>query len=177
MYQSRINNGKKRTNRYEKHRALEGVEEGQGYAIVQDLIGNGRLRALCSDNIVRLAKIRGSLRKSSHKIIIEKNDLILVSFRDFEPDKVDVLHKYSYDEANQIMNAFEMPDCIQRAWNMTDKYTHSKENGDQVVFMADAEGPDKSENGKSGGIDKSMYPPSDDSDAESELDDDAIDKI
>jgi len=177
MYQSRINNGKKRTNRYEKHRALEGVEEGQGYAIVQDLIGNGRLRALCSDNVVRLAKIRGSLRKSSHKIIIEKNDLILVSFRDFEPDKVDVLHKYSYDEANQIMNAFEMPDCIQRAWNMTDKYTHSKENGDQVVFMADAEGPDKSGKGKTGGVDESMYPPTDDSDAESELDDDAIDKI
>lgn len=160
MYQSRINNGKKRTNRHEKHRALEGVEEGQGYAIVQDLIGNGRLRALCSDNVVRLAKIRGSLRKTSHKIIIEKNDLILISFRDFEPDKVDVLHKYSYDEANQIMNAFEMPDCIKRAWNMTDKYNNNKEDGDQVTFADDGASSDDG-----GGKDsKSMYPPLEDSD-------------
>jgi translation initiation factor 1A len=171
MYQSRISNGKKRTNRYEKHRALEEPEEGQSYAIVQDLIGNGRLRALCSDSVVRLAKIRGSLRKTSHKIIIEKNDLILVSFRDFEPDKVDVLHKYTYDEANLIMNTFELPECIQRAWNMTDKYTNNKEDGDQVVFVADNEIIDNKHTSK--GYDTSMYPPSDDSD----IDDSDIDKI
>lgn len=161
MYQSRINNGKKRTNRYEKHRALEEPEEGQSYAIAQDLIGNGRLRVLCSDNVVRLAKIRGSLRKSSHKIIIEKNDLILISFRDFEPDKVDVLHKYSYDEVNLIMSTFEMPPCIQHAWNMTDKYTQNKEDGDQVVFVAEG---DSITGNKSTSVDESMYPPLEDSD-------------
>jgi translation initiation factor 1A len=166
MYQSRISNGKKRTNRNDKHRALEGVEEGQGYAIVQDLIGNGRLRALCSDNVVRLAKIRGSLRKTSHKIIIEKNDLILISFRDFEPDKVDVLHKYSYDEANQIMNAFEMPDCIKRAWNITDKYSNTKEDGDHVTFADDGVSSDDGGDKDS----KSMFPPE-------EFDDSDIDGI
>ena len=140
MYQSRISNGKKRTNRHEKHRALEEPEEGQSYAIVQDLIGNGRLRALCSDNEVRLAKIRGSLRKTSHKIIIEKNDLILVSFRDFEPDKVDVLHKYTYEEANLIMQTFEIPDCIRRAWNISETHTdHTPDNTSHIVFENDSE--------------------------------------
>ena len=161
MYQSRISNGKKRTNRHEKHRALEEPEEGQSYAIVQDLIGNGRLRALCSDNEVRLAKIRGSLRKTSHKIIIEKNDLILVSFRDFEPDKVDVLHKYTYEEANLIMQTFEIPECIRRVWNMTDNYTDKAENADQVVFANDSEDDSGVGTGDKRGP---LLPPMDDSD-------------
>lgn len=140
MYQSRISNGKKRTNRHEKHRALEEPDEGQLYAIVQELIGNGRLKALCSDNQSRLGRIRGSLRKTSHKIIIEKNDLILVSIRDFEPDKVDVLHKYTYEEASLIMQTFEIPDCIRRAWNISD--THADNNNDDtshVVFAKDSD--------------------------------------
>ena len=140
MYQSRISNGKKRTNRHEKHRALEEPEEGQTYAIVQELMGNGRLKALCSDNQSRLAKIRGSLRKMSNKIIIEKNDLILVSFRDFEPDKVDVLHKYNYEEANLIMQTFEIPDCIRRAWNISDTHhNHTEDDTSNVVFEKDSD--------------------------------------
>ena len=136
MYQSRIANGKKRTNRETKNRHLEEPEEGQCYAIVQDLLGNGRLRALCSDNQIRLAKIRGSLRKSSHKILIEKNDLILVSMRDFE-DKIDVLHKYTYEEANYIIQTFEVPACIERAWNMTDKYNNDTTKDDNNVIFAE----------------------------------------
>jgi translation initiation factor 1A len=161
MYQSRINNGKRRTNRYEKHRALEEPEEGQSYAIAQDLIGNGRLRALCSDGVIRLAKIRGSLRKSSHKIIIEKNDLILVSFRDFEEDKVDVLHKYTYEEANLIMQTFEIPDCIRRAWTISDTYIENKDEASNVVFAV--ESGDDSDGGYRKRNDP-LYPPMDDED-------------
>ena len=94
------------------------------------------MRALCSDNQIRLAKIRGSLRKSSHKILIEKNDLILVSMRDFE-DKIDVLHKYTYEEANYIIQTFEVPACIERAWNMTDKYNNDTTKDDNNVIFAE----------------------------------------
>jgi initiation factor 1A len=164
MYQSRIANSKKRTNRETKNRHLEEPEDGQCYAIVQDLLGNGRLRALCSDNQIRLAKIRGSLRKSSHKIIIEKNDLILVSMRDFE-DKVDVLHKYTYEEANYIIQTFEVPACIERAWNMTDKYNTETKDDNNIIFAEEnnkytRDGKDKA----------SMYP----SDSEDERDTDTI---
>jgi translation initiation factor 1A len=160
MYQSMINNGKKRTNRDNKHRALEEPDEGQSYGVVQDMIGNGRLRCLCSDNVIRLGKIRGSLRKTSHKIIIEKNDLILISFRDFEPDKVDILHKYTYEEANLIMNTFELPDCIHRALNMTDKFTSVKDEDNHIIFTQEA----SDEEEKYTNRDKALYPPMDDDD-------------
>lgn len=162
MYQSRIANGKKRTNRETKNRHLEEPEEGQYYAIVQDLLGNGRLRALCSDNQIRLAKIRGSLRKSSHKIIIEKNDLILVSMRDFE-DKIDVLHKYTYEEANYIIQTFEVPACIERAWNMTDKYNNDSNTKDDnnVIFAEENNKYTRDTRDKA-----SIYPSDSDSDAD-----------
>jgi len=136
MYQSRIKNGKSRSNRDEKHRGCIEPEEGQEYAIAQELIGNGRLRALCEDGKVRIARIRGSMRKSSRKVLIDKGDLILVSRRDFEEDKVDVIHKYTHEEATDIANSKKkgLPDAILRAWTNNDI-----DEDDNVVFMNDSQ--------------------------------------
>jgi len=38
-------------------------EEGQEYAQVQSMLGNGRLRAMCFDGKVRLGTIRGKMRR------------------------------------------------------------------------------------------------------------------
>jgi translation initiation factor 1A len=38
-------------------------EEGQEYAQVIKMLGNGRLEAFCFDGVSRLAHIRGKLRK------------------------------------------------------------------------------------------------------------------
>ena len=38
-------------------------EEGQEYAQVVKMLGNGRLEAFCFDGVSRLAHIRGKLRK------------------------------------------------------------------------------------------------------------------
>lgn len=118
MYQSRIKNGKKRTNRDEKHRGVIEPEEDQEYAIVQDLVGNGRLRVLCMDTKTRIARIRGNMRKSTHKVLIEKGDLILISRRDFEEDKVDVIHKYTHEEANSLIHCKDtnVPQAIVKSW-------------------------------------------------------------
>jgi len=135
MYQSRIKNGKKRTNRDEKHRGIIEPDIDQEYAIVQELLGNGRLRVMCVDEIPRIARIRGNMRKSTHKVIIEKGDLILISRRDFEEDKVDVIHKYTHEEASSIIHSKDsaIPAIIRRLWTGGD-ITIEDEEENNVIF-------------------------------------------
>lgn len=61
------------------------------------MLGNGRLEALCFDGSKRLAHIRGKLRK---KVWINQGDIILLSLRDYQDEKGDVILKYSADEVS-----------------------------------------------------------------------------
>lgn len=60
------------------------------YAQVLKMLGNGRLEALCFDGSKRLAHIRGKLRK---KVWINQGDIILLSLRDYQDEKGDVILK------------------------------------------------------------------------------------
>lgn len=75
-------------------------EEGQEYARVTKMLGNGRLEAACFDGVVRLAKIRGAIRK---KVWIAVGDVVLVSLRDFQDNKCDVLGKLTPQEVNKLI--------------------------------------------------------------------------
>jgi translation initiation factor 1A len=67
-------------------------EEQETYGQVINALGNNRLMVKCfSDGKDRVCTIRGSMRK---KIWINKNDIVLVSLRDFQDDKADIIHKY-----------------------------------------------------------------------------------
>jgi translation initiation factor 1A len=72
-------------------------EEGQEYAQVVKMLGNGRLEAQCFDGARRLAHIRGKLRK---KVWINQGDIILLSLRDYQDEKGDVIMKYSGRSCN-----------------------------------------------------------------------------
>ncbi|KAG5362887.1 Eukaryotic translation initiation factor 1A, X-chromosomal [Yarrowia sp. B02] len=88
-------------------RELVYKEEGQEYAQVVKMLGNGRLEAQCFDGVKRLAHIRGKLRK---KVWINQADIILLSLRDFEDDKADVIMKYHPDEARALKAQGELPE-------------------------------------------------------------------
>lgn len=60
------------------------------YAQVVKMLGNGRLEAQCFDGNRRLAHIRGKLRK---KVWINQGDIILLSLRDYQDEKGDVILK------------------------------------------------------------------------------------
>mgnify|MGYP005727053157 CR=1 FL=1 len=81
-------------------------EDGQEYAQVVRMLGNGRLEAMCFDGKTRLAMIRGKMRK---KIWINQGDIILLGLRDFQDDKADVIGKYSPDEARNLKAYGELP--------------------------------------------------------------------
>src|SRR5438046_7488834 len=81
------------------------------------MLGNGRLEALCFDGEKRLAHIRGKLRK---KVWINQGDIILLSLRDYQDEKGDVILKYTADEARNLKAYGELPENAKI--NETDTY-------------------------------------------------------
>jgi translation initiation factor 1A len=81
------------------------------------MLGNGRLEAMCFDGEKRLAHIRGKLRK---KVWINQGDIILLSLRDYQDEKGDVILKYTADEARNLKAYGELPENAKI--NETDTY-------------------------------------------------------
>ncbi|CAF0827051.1 unnamed protein product [Adineta ricciae] len=105
-------------------------EEGQSYAQVTRILGNGHLEAFCFDNAggkKRLCHIRGKLRK---KQWINQGDVILVGLRDYQDDKADVIMKYHADEARELKRMHEIPDNI----NITETSNSTNEGLEDVIF-------------------------------------------
>lgn len=88
-------------------RELVFKEDGQEYAQVTKMLGNGRLEALCFDGVKRLCHIRGKLRK---KVWINQSDIILIGLRDYQDQKADVILKYTPDEARSLKAYGEIPE-------------------------------------------------------------------
>lgn len=91
----------------DEKRELNLKEEGQEYAQVVRMLGNGRVEAMCFDGKTRLGNIRGKLRK---RVWINPGDIVLVGLRDFQDDKCDIILKFSPDEARQLKTLGELPD-------------------------------------------------------------------
>jgi len=80
--------------------------DDQQYGQVTKLLGNCRLEVACFDGVARLCHIRGSMRK---KVWISVNDVVLVSLRDFEDAKGDIIYKYDIPEINYLKKENEIP--------------------------------------------------------------------
>ena len=150
MYQSRIKNAKKRTGRQERGRMLVEPDDSQSYAVVQAMLGNGRLSAICEDGKTRVARIRGSMRKAGGKVIIEPRDLIVVALRDYEDDKGDVIHKYTLDEVHEILKWNVLPTALRRVLTRSE-FQGDDDEEDHVVFTEDNWDPTAGGPGGTGG--------------------------
>jgi len=117
--------GKK--NNHEFKHELIFKEDSQEYAQALRMLGNGRLEAYCFDGVKRLCHIRGQMRK---KVWINKDDFILVSLRDFQDSKADVIHKYNMEEARLLQSYGEIPDTIDLA-------TKESTQEDDIVFTTE----------------------------------------
>jgi translation initiation factor 1A len=117
-------------------------EEGQEYAQVLKMLGNGRLeaRAFDAEETTRLATIRGKLRK---KVWINTGDIILLSLRDFQDSKADVILKYNSDEARALKSYGELPEKAKI--NETDTYGDAGEDNIGFEFDDDDEDDDDDE--------------------------------
>ena len=64
----------------------------QDYGKVEKILGNGRFSLLCNDKIIRLGIIRGKMRKRNW---VNMGSIVLYSIREYEKDKVDIIHVYN----------------------------------------------------------------------------------
>ncbi|GFE55209.1 translation initiation factor [Babesia ovis] len=114
--------------------------EDQEYAQVLRMLGNGRLEAYCFDGNKRLCHIRGKMRK---RVWVNAGDIILVSLRDYQDSKADVIAKYTPDEARSLKAYGELPESTKI--NETDLYD---EEGDGGIEFQDESSASDSEDGK-----------------------------
>mmetsp|Transcript_33647 Transcript_33647/g.48815 ORF Transcript_33647/g.48815 Transcript_33647/m.48815 type:complete len:142 (+) Transcript_33647:42-467(+) len=97
--------GKKR-DEGETRRELEFKEDGQEYAQVLRMLGDGRVALQCYDDVARTGLIRGTMRR---RVWINTGDIVLIGLREFQPDKADVIHKYTTEEARNLQAFGELP--------------------------------------------------------------------
>lgn len=111
-------------------------EDEQEYGQVIKTLGNSRLEVYCFDGVKRLCTIRGSMRK---KIWINRDDIILISLRDFQHDRGDVIHKYNADEARTLKSYGEIPEnaIIKQNNNNANDTTEQTGNDDTPFEFTD----------------------------------------
>jgi len=89
---------------------FKSIEDNQEYAQVIKLLGNCRCTVSCIDGVERLAHIRGNMTKK--KKWVKVGDITLVSLREYEQNKCDIIYLYTLKEARKLKNLGELPDNI-----------------------------------------------------------------
>lgn len=92
-------------------------DEGQEYCQVEKMLGNARFTGNCFDNKKRLCIIRGTMSKR-RKIWIKVGDIVLISLRDYQDDKADVIHLYTPLEVKTLVAYEELPNTIKTDTNI-----------------------------------------------------------
>lgn len=82
-----------------KKREMIWKEEGQEYGIITKVLGDSRMECECMDNVRRICHIRGKLHR---RVWMSLGDAVLISVRDYQDEKGDIIHKYNQDEMNLL---------------------------------------------------------------------------
>lgn len=102
----------KKGKKQEQKSELIYAEEDQEYAQVIRLLGNSRLAVLCADGKERLCTIRGKLVRRAW---VNVGSVILISLRQFEDARCDMIHRYSDEEARRLRAYKELPQNMKLA--------------------------------------------------------------
>lgn len=104
MYQTSIRNKKSKSKFQSEKEVTYIMSEGEDYGYVQKLLGNCRVKILSNDGLESIGIIRGSLRKFNKRILIENGDIVVISKRDYQDNKVDIVHKFNNDQCQSLIN-------------------------------------------------------------------------
>lgn len=130
------NKGRKNNNEPEK-RALIFACDMEEYAKITKCLGDRRILVILPDNSENLAIIPGRFRK---RVWMGVNDIILVSRRDFQDNKLDVVYKYNPDEVRKLHKNKMIPDFFIE----TEDIYHN--SGYCSIIIEDGENKEESDN-------------------------------
>ena len=118
-------------------KALRLKEEGQEYAQITALKGNGRFDVKCFDGKDRLAIICGAMRKRK---FVNMKDIVLVSLRDFQDSKCDIIDSYDDNQVHQLKSGKHIPEFVNTGEN--NEFCEEIDGG--IEFTMDMDIPDDS---------------------------------
>ena len=177
MYQTSIRNKKQKKYLNNSHNNDYNLDkENEEYAIVTKLLGNCRVSVVTNSGNECIGIIRGSLRKFSKRILIEKADIVVVSIRDYQNSKVDIVHKFNREQIQSLINEKILAQSIINFYNNKTKFEKPDNNNivddDGLVFDNNENTSDNDKNNDS----KSNYDivdseDSNDSDSKLDIDD------
>ena len=97
---------KKFSNGNRRSRELLLKQAGQDYAYLEQACGDSRFKCITTDGEKREANVPGSFKK---RCWFRVQDIVLVSVREFQPNKVDICYKYNPDEARLLEQKGYLP--------------------------------------------------------------------
>lgn len=103
-------NQKKQKKASSSRRELVFRENEQYYARLIKPLGDGRFECECFElGETKIAHIRGTFRR---RVWMGIGDIVLISYRDFDDSKCDIIYKYTIDEAIALKSFGEIPDNV-----------------------------------------------------------------
>lgn len=135
MYQTSIRN-KKKISQFNKvsNNNYNIDKEYEVFAYVIKLLGNCRALVLCDNGNEAIGVIRGSMRRFNKRVLIETGDIIAVSMREYQTNKVDIVHKYNMEQCKILINNKEISDTLINAYNRVNMNTINNTNDANIIF-------------------------------------------
>ena len=102
-------------------------DDGQCYAVVDKVLGNAQFNVKClmpdgsSEKKIALARARNKRKRGGW---IKLDDIILISLRDFQPNKCDIIHSYGREEVLKLIQYKEL----------TNKFCNFEEEDEDIAF-------------------------------------------
>lgn len=135
MYQTSIRNKKKISHFNKANNNNYNIDkEHEVYAYVIKLLGNCRVLVLCDDGNEAIGVIRGSMRRFNKRVLIEAGDIIAVSTREYQINKVDIVHKYNMEQCKILINNKDISDTLINAYNKSNLNTINNANDADIIF-------------------------------------------
>ncbi|MHB8586276.1 MAG: translation initiation factor eIF-1A [Thermoplasmatota archaeon] len=88
---------------------LPDKKEGELFGVASQLLGGSRLNVTCEDGVTRMCRIPGKMKR---RMWIREGDLCIVSPWDFQPDKADVVWRYTKTQAQYLSRRGMVPKTI-----------------------------------------------------------------
>ena len=120
---------KKTFNGEPKKRELIEKDDGTDYAYVEKLLGSRRCTVRVTDGSSKLCIIS---RRFKRKVWVSAGDTLLVTIRNYEDAKCDMLHRYDKSEITELIKRFEIPPSFAAAEKTKEFEGFQIEEGDEV---------------------------------------------
>ncbi len=84
-------------------------DRGEVFGIASQLLGAARIRVMCEDNVSRMGRITGKMKK---KMWIREGDLLVVRPWGFQEGKADILFRYSRTQSQYLARRNLLPASV-----------------------------------------------------------------